>query len=78
MLKLAGSRPDFTSFQSRGVETGACGRRRTEYGATTVWPKPFTEGIEIDSAFTCRDRVLNGRFFGMSGGNLLHDRLRKR
>src|SRR3981189_2931223 len=36
MLKVEGSRLARTSGQYRGVDTGARGRRRTEYGATTV------------------------------------------
>src|SRR6266850_1327191 len=36
MLKVEGSRLGRTSGQYRGVDTGALGRRRTEYGATTV------------------------------------------
>jgi hypothetical protein len=33
---LEGTIVGFTSDQSRGVETGALGRRRTQKGATTV------------------------------------------
>src|SRR6267143_4647811 len=36
MLKVDGSRLGRTSGQYRGVDTGARGRRRTEYGTTTV------------------------------------------
>src|ERR1700730_2148271 len=36
MLNTEGSRPGLTSDQCKGVDTGARGRRRTEYGATTV------------------------------------------
>src|SRR5437879_6352485 len=36
MLNVEGSRVGLTSDQRRGVETGARGLRRAEYGATTV------------------------------------------
>ena len=37
MWNFVGSSDGPSSDQSSGVETGACGRTRTEYGGTTVW-----------------------------------------
>jgi hypothetical protein len=44
IVKRAGSSHAVTSSQSRGVETVAPGRRRTENGATIVWVKPLRNG----------------------------------
>src|SRR5205807_9905471 len=43
-LNSAGSSLAVTSDQSSGVDTGAFGRLRTEYGVTTVCPNAFRKG----------------------------------
>src|SRR5579863_6159176 len=43
-LKVVGSSEVFTSSHASGIENGACGLRRTEYGVTTVWTAPFRNG----------------------------------
>ena len=44
MLKVVGSSEVLTSGQVNGVDTGAPGFLRTEYGATTVWTAPLRNG----------------------------------